>query len=47
MNKALGLPLTIGLMGELVENNRLGRKVTAEGFKGPALDPSTEGQDAK
>jgi hypothetical protein len=47
MNKAPGLPLTIGLMGELVENNGLERKVAAEGFEGPALDPSTEGQDAK
>ncbi len=43
MNKAPGLPLTIGLMGELIKNNELGCKVTAEGFKGPALDPSTEG----
>ncbi len=47
MNEALGLPLTIGLMGELVENNGLGCKVAAEGFKWPALDPSTEGQDAE
>jgi hypothetical protein len=47
VNKAPGLPLTIGLMGELVKNNRLGCKVVAEGFEGPALDPSTEGQDAK
>ncbi len=47
MNEALGLPLTVGLMGELVKNIKLGRKVTAEGFKGPALDPFTEGQDAK
>ncbi len=47
MNKAPGLPLTIGLMGELVKNIRLGRKVAAEGFEGPALDPSTEGQDAE
>jgi hypothetical protein len=47
VNKAPGLPLTIGLMGELVENNKMGRKVAAEGFKGPSLDPSTKGQDAK
>jgi hypothetical protein len=43
VNKALGLPLTIGLMGELVENNKLGREVAAEGFEGPVLDPSTKG----
>ncbi len=47
MSKAPGLPLTIGLMGELVENNELGCKVVAEGFKGPALDPFTEGRNAK
>ncbi len=47
MNKAPGLPLTVGLMGELVENNKMGREVAAEGFKGPALDPSTKGQDAE
>jgi hypothetical protein len=47
INKSPGLPLTVGLMGELVENNGLGRKVTAEGFEGPALGPSTKGQDAK
>ncbi len=47
MNKAPGLSLTVGLMGELVKNNELGCKVAAEGFKGPALDPSTKGQDAK
>ncbi len=46
MNKAPGLPLTVGLMGELVKNNKLGHKVVSEGFKGPALDPSTEGWDA-
>ena len=45
MNKAPGLPLSIGLMGELVKNNELGRKVAAEGFNGPGLDPSTKGQD--
>jgi hypothetical protein len=47
VNKAPGLPLTVGLMGELVKNNGLGHKVAAEGFKGPALDPFTKGQDAK
>jgi hypothetical protein len=47
VNKALGLPLTIVLMGELVKNNGLGCKVAAEGFEGPALDPSTKGQDAE
>ncbi len=41
MNEALGLPLTVGLMGELTKNNELGRKVAAEGFKGLALEPST------
>ncbi len=47
MNKAPGLPLTVSLMGELIKNNRLGCKVAAEGFEGPALDPSTKGQDAE
>jgi hypothetical protein len=47
VNKAPGLPLTVGLMGELVKNNKLGCKVAAEGFKGPALDPSTKGRDAE
>ncbi len=47
MNEAPGLPLTIGLMGELVENNELECEVVAEGFKGPALDPFTKGQIAK
>ncbi len=32
-------------MGELVKDNRLGCNVAAEGFKGPGLDPSNEGQD--
>jgi hypothetical protein len=45
VNKAPGLPLTIGLMGELVKNNELRRKVAAEGFKGPALDPFTKEQN--
>ncbi len=47
MNKALGLPLTVGPMGELVENKEVGRKVAAEGFKGPALDPSAKGGNAE
>jgi hypothetical protein len=47
MNEAPGLPLTIGLMGELVKNAELGREVAAEGFKGPALDPFPQGQNAK
>jgi hypothetical protein len=47
MNEASGLPLTVGLIGELVEKNEMGCKVAAEGFKGPTLDPSTKGQDAK
>ncbi len=47
MNKAPGLPLTVGLMGELVKNNEFGCKVVAEGFKGPALDSSTKGRDAE
>jgi hypothetical protein len=32
-------------MEELIKDNKLGRKVVAEGFKGPGLDPSNEGQD--
>ncbi len=47
MNKAPGLPLTISLMGELVENKELGRKVAAEGFEGPGLDPSAKGRNAE
>ncbi len=47
MNKALGLPLTMGPMGELVENNELGCKVAAEGFEGPALDPFTKERNAE
>jgi hypothetical protein len=47
VNKALGLPLTVGLMGELIENRELGCKVAGEGFKGLALDPSTKGRNAK
>ncbi len=47
MSKAPGLPLTIGLMGELVKNAELMRKVALEGFKGPALDPFPQGWNAK
>ncbi len=47
MNEAPGLPLTVGLVGELVKNNELGHKVVAEGLKGPALDPSTQGRNAE
>jgi hypothetical protein len=47
VNEARGLPLNVGLIGELIKNNGLGCEVAAEGFKGPALDPSTKGQDAK
>ncbi len=47
MNKAPGLLLTVGLMGDPIKNNRLGREVAAKGFEGPALDPSAGGQDAK
>ncbi len=47
MNEALGLPLTVGLMGELVENKELGRKVAGEGFEGPALDLSAKGWKAE
>jgi hypothetical protein len=47
MNEASGLLLAVSLMGELVKNNELVREVAAEGFKGPALDPSSDGRDAK
>ena len=47
MNEAPGLPLTIGLMGELVKNAELGCKVAAEGFNGPTLDPFPQGWPAK
>ncbi len=47
MKEAPGLLLTIGLMGELVENAELGHKVAAEGFEGPALDPFPQGRNAK
>jgi hypothetical protein len=32
-------------MGELVEDNKLGREVAAEGFEGPGLDPSIKGRE--
>jgi hypothetical protein len=47
MNKALGHPLTVGLMGELIKKKQLGQEVAAEGFKGPGLDPSAEGHNAE
>jgi hypothetical protein len=47
MNEAPGPLLTIGLMGELVENKELRCKVAGEGFKGPALDPSAKGWNAE
>ncbi len=47
MNEAPGLPLTVGLMRELAKNKELGCKMAAEGFEGPALDPSTKGRDAE
>ncbi len=47
VNKALGLPLTIDLMGELVKSKEVGCLVAAEGLEGPALDPSAEGGNAK
>jgi hypothetical protein len=47
VNEAPGVLLTVGLIGELIKNNELGCKVAAEGFEGPALDPFTEGWNAK
>ncbi len=47
MNKAPGLPLTVGLMEKLIENKELGREVAGEGFKEPAFDPSAEGRNVK
>ncbi len=47
MNKASGLLLAIGLMGELIKNKELGCEVAAERFEGPVLDPSAKGQNAK
>ncbi len=37
--------MIVNRMGELNKGNGLGHKVAAEGFKGPGLDPSNEGQD--
>jgi hypothetical protein len=45
MNEAPDLPLIVDHMGELVKVNGLGCEVAAEGFEGPGLDPSNEGQD--
>ncbi len=45
VNEAPGLQLIVNHMGELVEDNGLGHKVAAEGFKGPGLDRSHEGED--
>ncbi len=47
MNKAPGLPLTVDIMGELIKNKEVGREVAAEGFQGPALDPSAKGGNAE
>ncbi len=47
VNKASGLPLTLGPMGKLVKNKDVGCLVAAEEFKGPALDPSAKGGNAK
>ncbi len=47
MNEAPGLPLTVSLMGELVKINELRHEVAAEGFEGPALNPSADGQEAE
>ncbi len=45
INEAPGLPLILNRIGELDEDDGLGREVPAEGFKGPGLDPSNMGQD--
>ena len=47
INEAPGLPLTVDLMGELVENKEVGCLVAAEEFEGPALDPSAKWGNAK
>jgi hypothetical protein len=39
--------LTVDLMGKLVKNKEVGRLVAAEGFEGPALDPSATGGNAE
>ncbi len=45
INEALGLPLIVNRMGELIKDNGLECEVAAEGFEGPGLDPSNKGQD--
>ncbi len=45
IKEAPGLILIVNYMGELVEDNGLGREVEDEGFKGPGLDHSHEGED--
>ncbi len=45
INEAPGLPLIVDPMGELIEDNKLGCELAAEGFEGPGLDPSNKGQD--
>jgi hypothetical protein len=47
VNEAPGLPLTIDLMGGLIENKELGREVAAEVLEGPGLDPSAKGRNTK
>ena len=47
VNEAPGLLLTVGPMGELIENKDVGHKVAAEGIEGPALDPSAKGGNAE
>jgi hypothetical protein len=47
VNKAPGLPLTMGLSGELFKNAELGREAAAEGFNGLAFDPFTQGRTAE
>ncbi len=44
INKAPCLPSIVNSVGDLADN-KLGRKVAAEGFKGPGLDPSNKRQD--
>ncbi len=45
IKQAPGLPLIVNHMGELVEDNVLGREVEDEGFEGPGLDRSHEGEN--
>jgi hypothetical protein len=47
INKTPGLLLTVGPMGELIENIEVRHEVAVEGFKGPALDPSARGGNAE